>query len=193
MAAILEAAALLLEEEGFQAASTNAIAERAGVSIGSLYQYFTSREDIFRALLKRHESEFHPLLETFGRNLLEEDADPAQLLIDLLSDILAVHADRPALMRALEMELDPVRPSGEAEREDLMMEMGIRMIAARLPGQPDAALAKAWLAMVLFSTVSRKWAHTPPAWVDLDCVKNGFAKAVRVILGPGAESDLAPT
>jgi AcrR family transcriptional regulator len=184
VAAILEAAALILEREGYSAATTNAIAERAGVSIGSLYQYFTSREDIFRALLKRHESEFHPLVEKFGAGLLAEDADPSHLLVELLGDILAVHATRPGLMLALEVELDPIRPPDESAREERLLELGTRMIAARLPGPSEAALANAWLAMVLFSSVSRKWAHTPPSWVDLEGVKAGFAKAVRALLAP---------
>ena len=38
--AILDAAAHILVTQGFAAASTNRIAEKAGVSIGSLYQYF---------------------------------------------------------------------------------------------------------------------------------------------------------
>ncbi|MFN9541802.1 MAG: helix-turn-helix domain-containing protein, partial [Alphaproteobacteria bacterium] len=42
-AAILEATARILEAEGLEAANTNAIAERAGVSVGSLYQFARAR------------------------------------------------------------------------------------------------------------------------------------------------------
>lgn len=52
--AILTAAAHILVREGFDAASTNRIAEKAGVSIGSLYQYFPGKEAIVAALLERH-------------------------------------------------------------------------------------------------------------------------------------------
>ena len=38
--AVLEATARILETKGLEAANTNAIAERAGFSVGSLYQYF---------------------------------------------------------------------------------------------------------------------------------------------------------
>lgn len=51
--AIIEAAARIFEEAGPNAYNTNAIAERAGVSIGSLYQYFPSKEAITRALIDR--------------------------------------------------------------------------------------------------------------------------------------------
>jgi len=51
--AILDAAAQVLAEEGFSASTTNKIAERAGASIGSVYEYFPSKEAIFTALIER--------------------------------------------------------------------------------------------------------------------------------------------
>lgn len=50
---ILEAAMRLIESHGIDALTTNAIAERAGVSIGSLYQYFDDKEAILQALTQR--------------------------------------------------------------------------------------------------------------------------------------------
>lgn len=47
---IKQAATQIISENGFPAATTGNIAQRAGVSIGSLYQYFTTREAIFLAL-----------------------------------------------------------------------------------------------------------------------------------------------
>lgn len=52
--AILEATARILVREGFDKASTNRVAELAGVSIGSLYQYFPSKEALVAALIDRH-------------------------------------------------------------------------------------------------------------------------------------------
>lgn len=51
--AVVEAAAHILESEGASGLTTNKIAERAGVSIGSLYQYFPNKEAIVIALAKR--------------------------------------------------------------------------------------------------------------------------------------------
>jgi AcrR family transcriptional regulator len=56
---IVEAAARVLELNGFEGFNTNAIAERAGVSIGSLYQYFPSKNALLSALIER---EAAPLL-----------------------------------------------------------------------------------------------------------------------------------
>jgi AcrR family transcriptional regulator len=51
VAVILEAAARILDEHGFVRFNTNAVAERAGVSIGSLYQYFPSKQALLAALV----------------------------------------------------------------------------------------------------------------------------------------------
>jgi len=52
--ALLEATARILVKEGYDRASTNRIAELAGVSIGSLYQYFPSKEALVAAVIDRH-------------------------------------------------------------------------------------------------------------------------------------------
>ncbi len=54
MDAILFAAAHILKSDGFARATTNRIAERAGVSVGSLYQYFPNKQAIVAALRERY-------------------------------------------------------------------------------------------------------------------------------------------
>src|SRR5579859_1074817 len=51
---IMRAAARILVRHGYEGATTNRIAEAAGVSVGSLYQYFPNKEAIVAALLDRH-------------------------------------------------------------------------------------------------------------------------------------------
>ena len=50
---LLEAAARVLLDRGYASATTNRIAARAGVSIGTLYEYFANKEELFRALIGR--------------------------------------------------------------------------------------------------------------------------------------------
>ncbi|MFZ9087146.1 MAG: TetR/AcrR family transcriptional regulator, partial [Steroidobacteraceae bacterium] len=53
---ILEAAEIIIVNEGYEKATTNYIAEKAGVSIGSLYQYFPNKEAIISALIEQQVS-----------------------------------------------------------------------------------------------------------------------------------------
>ena len=57
---IVEAAARILERNGFEGFNTNAVAKKTGVSIGSLYQYFPSKDALLSALIQR---EAAPLLQ----------------------------------------------------------------------------------------------------------------------------------
>ena len=51
---LLDATARVLTREGYDRASTNRIAAKAGVSVGSLYQYFPNKEALVAALVARH-------------------------------------------------------------------------------------------------------------------------------------------
>lgn len=53
MESIVKATAHILEKEGFEKTSTNKIAAKAGVSIGSLYQYFPTKESILALLMDK--------------------------------------------------------------------------------------------------------------------------------------------
>lgn len=61
--AVLEATARILIREGFDQASTNRIAALAGVSVGSLYQYFPSKDAIVAALIDRHNQEIRQAVQ----------------------------------------------------------------------------------------------------------------------------------
>jgi AcrR family transcriptional regulator len=62
--ALLTATARILVRDGFDRASTNRIAEEAGVSVGSLYQYFPGKEALVAALIERHIDEMTSLFAT---------------------------------------------------------------------------------------------------------------------------------
>jgi AcrR family transcriptional regulator len=102
--AILEATARVLVEEGEERATTNRIAAVAGVSIGSLYQYFPNRESLFRALFDRHLEQAVALRPPELRG--SEPLPLARRLRLAVDWHLAVHAADPALHQALS-ELAP--------------------------------------------------------------------------------------
>ena len=61
--ALLEATARILVREGFDRASTNRIADVAGVSIGSLYQYFPNKEALVAAVVERHQQDIRQVIQ----------------------------------------------------------------------------------------------------------------------------------
>lgn len=72
VAAVLEAAVQVLEAEGAQRFTTARVAERAGVSVGSLYQYFPNKA----AILFRLQSDEWRQTSAMLRDILEEQARP---------------------------------------------------------------------------------------------------------------------
>jgi AcrR family transcriptional regulator len=72
-AAILEGAAQILETAGLAGFNTNAVAARAGVSVGTLYQYFADKNAILLALARR---EMEASLTEIG-HALQSEADPS--------------------------------------------------------------------------------------------------------------------
>ena len=66
--AIATAAARILVKDGYERANVNAIAELAGVSIGSLYQYFPSKDSVVAEVVKRHSAR---MIEVFQEGLPE--------------------------------------------------------------------------------------------------------------------------
>jgi AcrR family transcriptional regulator len=105
--AILEASAHILETAGSDALTTNAIAERAGVSIGSLYQYFPTREAIMVELIRRERAK---LRSAIAAAVASDKAAALDAAIRQIIDAALAHQfERPALARALDV-LEPVLP-----------------------------------------------------------------------------------
>jgi AcrR family transcriptional regulator len=96
---ILEAAAHILEQQGFEGYTTNSIAERAGVSIGSLYQYYPGKDAITIALI---EQESAVLLDAVVKAARMDDwADALRSMIRAATEH---QLTRPKLARLLDFE-----------------------------------------------------------------------------------------
>ena len=83
--AILVAAAQVFRRQGYAGATTDRIAERAGVSVGSLYQYFPNKDAILVALTERHVDAGFALVR--------------ELLAETLSDVPTPRATAPPIRR----------------------------------------------------------------------------------------------
>jgi AcrR family transcriptional regulator len=85
--AVLEAVPRVLKRHGARAVTTNRIAEVAGVSIGSLYQYFPDKQAIFQALHERHVEDVRQRMERAVSDCASASLDAfAQCLMEGLAD-----------------------------------------------------------------------------------------------------------
>ncbi len=101
--AILDAVVRLLKRSGASAITTNSIAEAAGVSIGSVYQYFPNKRAIFIALHERHVEQVDRVLQ---RKIIESAGEPLNRMISHLMDgMIEVHASDPELASLLDSEV----------------------------------------------------------------------------------------
>jgi AcrR family transcriptional regulator len=129
--AIVEAAAQVFESLGYATATTNRIAERAGVSIGSLYQYFPNKDAILVALARRHLEQGMTMLAPQLQRLGEGEAWDA-VLPDVVDAMVAMHAVAPMLHRCLFEETRlPKELQDELEAlEDALVDVTAQALAA---------------------------------------------------------------
>lgn len=121
MVQILAAAAQVFENQGYARGTTNRIAERAGVSVGTLYQYFPSKEAVAVALLEGHIQETSRKLHEWVGHMVSKRHGLRDALEDYIRGIMEVHAARPRLQHML-LEETPLPERlheilGRAERE----------------------------------------------------------------------------
>ena len=106
--AMLDAAARILGDRGWTGLTTNAVAETAGVSIGSLYQYFPNKLALIEAVRRRHFDEVLAVL----RAAADDRMTRRQRVEALVDGMIAVHSRYPAAHRVLLEE----SPRGEDSR-----------------------------------------------------------------------------
>ena len=107
---IVEAAARILETSGHAGFTTNAIAERAGVSVGSLYQYFPNKDAITRALIRRELGRLEAAIVA-----IDVDEPTSATLARLIDVAVSQQLQRPALAQLLEAEEDRLEASDDID------------------------------------------------------------------------------
>jgi AcrR family transcriptional regulator len=96
---VLEAAARVLAEQGYASATTNRIAARAGVSVGTIYEYFSNKEEIFDGLIRR---ELATLVAAVQSQELDRDSTIDEKLARVVVAAMGAMQYGPELFRALE-------------------------------------------------------------------------------------------
>lgn len=129
--AILTAAAHILSEEGYGRFTTNRVAELAGVSIGSLYQYFPNKEALIFALGEHHANEMAQLAQHHLGGL--EHNSLVAVLGQIIKAVLAAHAVNPQLHRVLHEQIP--RSDVMRQLDDAKMETMLRSFMAQRSSQ----------------------------------------------------------
>ena len=127
---ILAATARVLVKKGFDGLTTNAVADHAGVSIGSLYQYFPSKEALVAALIEQH-------IDLMNAAILSELTRVAQLPMShairaVIELTVRAHSIEPELHRVLTEQVPRVgRLARLAEADSICRRMVAGLLAAR--------------------------------------------------------------
>ena len=133
VAALLEAAGACFVEKGYEGTTMTEVAARAGAAIGSLYQFFPTKEALARALLEQYAQAAYAQLEKFAEPstnwTLEEWA------AQLCSFLIAFRKRHPAFMSLVESVPQPAA-DGLSIRRRLRAELQA-LLARRAPHRSE--------------------------------------------------------
>lgn len=180
--ALVDATARILVREGFDKASTNRIAEVAGVSVGSLYQYFPSKEALVAAVIERHQQE---ILQLVRGELAKVANQPIERGIRTLV-AMAVKAHRldPKLHRVLAEQIPRV---GKLEKVETFNRGNYALFKAYLESH-RAEIRTADLELAAFVCVTSIESLTHTAVLHHDIVSDEATaalvdEATRLVVG----------
>lgn len=157
VSAIISAGARILGRKGWAGFTTNAVAGRAGVSIGSLYEYFRDKQALVDAIADAHIAHGERLLaqaEAFASGP-RAGADIVEMLVE---GAIALHADDPDLHRVLSSEA-PLAPQIRHRVSRLRSGL-VDLVAASLRDQVAKPRIAAQMLVDVTDAIVHRW------WVE---------------------------
>lgn len=154
VAVIVEAGTRILAEEGWAAFNTNAVAAKAGVSVGSVYEYFNNKQSLIDAITDAH----LPAAEKLLGAACDQLSVPIKIdeIVDLLIEgFVTIHEANPPLHRTLSSEV----PLSNATKYSVhTLRLGIIDVVSRAlaPHLPAPGVA-AQLLVDTVDTVTHRW------------------------------------
>ena len=171
----------VLKRDGVKAVTTNRIAETAGVSIGSVYQYFPDKNAIFVALHRRHIEEVDRLIES---TLVRHAASPLDALLRaMIEAMIETHDVDPALFELMATEV-PHRADGTrdfAVRLHGVFRLAIASRARELPPYADLDRV-AFVVSHMVESLSHGAVLRRPPGMTLEAAKDEAVLAVLAYL-----------
>jgi len=163
--AILEAAARVFAQHGYAAGTTNRIAAKAGVSVGSLYEYFPNKDALLVALLEAHIAEGNAALSAVATEVLLPGRSLRDVAERLVRAMIDLHSRDRKLHRVL-FEETPLPPQVRRQLDAVE-----RSVAAHLATYlrhhpevtaPDADLAAMVVVQAIEALTHRLLLHGAP-------------------------------
>lgn len=183
--ALLQATLQVLVREGYARLTTTRVAERAGVSVGTLYQYFPDKRSLVMALKQRY---FGLMLEAIrSATAANIGASPETTIRAALAALIAVKRENIALSLALREPLAERDAAGIMEEllgkfADLVVDMLKPAYPKRADIRPRAALLVAILEGALGHAVAAAphWLHEEWFLDDLTAVAVSYLRSLEV-------------
>ncbi|HXW49344.1 MAG TPA: TetR family transcriptional regulator [Xanthobacteraceae bacterium] len=174
VAAVLEAAVQVLAKEGAQRFTTARVAEKAGVSVGSLYQYFPNKAAI---LFRLQSDEWRKTTEMLRRILGDEAKPPFERLRKLVRAFIQSECDEAAVRVALDDAAPLYRDAPEAREARASGGRTVELFMREaLPKAPEATRALAGgLITTTLSAVGKKFSEAPRTLAEIEIYAGGVA------------------
>jgi len=175
---ILDAMARVLVERGYAKTNTNAVAEAAGISVGSLYQYFPNKDALIFALRERHVAHMLAQFEGVVAKMDEQGTLTGDFAA-LVEALVAAHLLEPELNRIFEEEVTagmlPV--FNEVRQRFYEAIKGVLLRHRKVLTTPDIDLAAFVVQRMLKSLITAVVLVAPPG-VQAASVKSEIVPAV---------------
>ncbi|XDZ52106.1 TetR/AcrR family transcriptional regulator [Neisseriaceae bacterium CLB008] len=175
---ILEATARILAKRGYAGTNTNLIASEAGVSVGSIYQYFPNKDALISALHERHAEQMAEIIDT-----VFADAQPHNLrehVSVMVHSLMAAHQCEPQLHQVLEREFPYFDVPNEQSPADQLIFQRVRRLLASFQEQitqTNLDLAT-WTVMQITEALVHTAVIDPPANLSLPHIEEAIIDAI---------------
>ena len=127
--AIIQATTRILSEEGYEGVTTRRLAELAGVAVGSLYQYFPSRDAFVVGALQCHLQRIRAAIRDLVKG--QGSVSPSALMFEFSKKLVEIHAENPRLQKIFAQHLPRLVAAGmlrsvEDESNDVFREYQLK-------------------------------------------------------------------
>ncbi|MGV3526155.1 MAG: TetR/AcrR family transcriptional regulator [Candidatus Sericytochromatia bacterium] len=176
---ILQAAAEVLIDKGYARTNTNLVAAAAGISVGSLYQYFPHKDALIAALHTRHVTHMHAVIGDTLQAAAARDLDLSAAVHELVQAWMRAHEIAPELHRILEAEA-PFFDLAPDAPEVQQIHAAIRALLTRYRSAitpPDLELAT-YIVLKTIESLVHALVIAPPEGLSQAALGEGIVEAV---------------